>query len=144
METRRGLGRSMGTSLLVVSPEGSLTLPEAQCPSPYRWAWNQQPPSSQIRSTGQGVKEGAPPRTGSCLLPRAGLLTAHLSAGTSWTKASVKGKRVPCGKVRGCVSSLALTLVSVYHLEQDGLGFRTVFFKVQLTDQPKSILPVFA
>ena len=56
----------------------------------------------------------------------------------------MKGKRVPCGKVRGCVLSLALTLVSVYHLEQDGLGFRTVFFKVQLTDQPKSILPVFA
>lgn len=32
---------------------------------------------------------------------------------------------------------MALTLVDMYHLEQDGLRFKTVFFKVQLTDQPK-------
>lgn len=136
METQLGLGLSLGTSLLVVSPEGSLALLEAQCPSPCRWACDQWPTSSQIRSAGQGVREGAPPGTGSCLLPPAVLLTAHPATGTSWTKALVKGKRVPCGKGQGYVSSLALTLVSVYHLEQDGLGFKTVFFKVQLTDQP--------
>lgn len=32
----------------------------------------------------------------------------------------------------------------VYHLEQDGLRFKTVFFKVQLMDQPKLIHPALA
>ena len=41
METQRGLGRLLGTSLLVMSPEGSLALPKAPCPSPCRWAWDQ-------------------------------------------------------------------------------------------------------
>ena len=42
-------------------------------------------------------------RVGGCLLPPAGLFTAHPATGTSLTKASVKGKWVPCGKVRVCV-----------------------------------------
>ena len=41
METQRGLGQLLGTSLLVMSPEGSLALPKAPCPSPCRWAWDQ-------------------------------------------------------------------------------------------------------
>lgn len=50
-----------------------------------------------------GLEGGGPPGTGSYLLPSVGLLTAHPATETCWTKASVKGKRVPCGKVRVCV-----------------------------------------
>lgn len=38
VETQLGLGLPLGMPLLVVSLEGGLTLLEAQCPSPWRWA----------------------------------------------------------------------------------------------------------
>ena len=65
---------------------------------------------------------------GAAFLPRGledpvtAVLTAQYTIETPWTEASVKRKRMPGGTGAVSVLTLAVTLVSLYHLEQDLLG----------------------